>query len=100
MRAGGAVMILFGLYQVIYRMPAYVGKIKEAFHIEEVKYYIGIIIASTILITANISRMPHSLQLRVISDCIWANIFIVSLFQIILQFNIFIGVTVRENVDI
>ena len=36
------------------------GKIKEAFHIEEVKYYIGIIIASTILITANISRMFDS----------------------------------------
>lgn len=36
------------------------GKIKEAFHIEEVKYYIGIIIASTILITVNINRMFDS----------------------------------------
>ncbi len=33
------------------------GKIKEAFHIEEVRYYIGIIIASTFLIAFNISKM-------------------------------------------
>ncbi|MCR4793334.1 MAG: TrkH family potassium uptake protein [Lachnospiraceae bacterium] len=32
------------------------GKVKEAFHIEEVKYYIGIIIVSTLVIAANIGR--------------------------------------------
>ena len=37
------------------------GKIKEAFHIEEVKYYIGIILASTVLITFNISEIYGSL---------------------------------------
>ncbi len=33
------------------------GKIKEAFHIEEVKYYIGIIIASTLIIAFNIGKL-------------------------------------------
>ena len=38
------------------------GKIKDAFHIEEVKYYIGIIIASTLLIAFNISKIYGSFR--------------------------------------
>ena len=37
------------------------GKIKEAFHIEEVKHYLGIVIASIVIITINISKIYGSI---------------------------------------